>query len=289
MNELKQMNLAMQYIDNNLTDTIDYAKLAQIACCSEYHFKRVFSFLAGMPLSEYIRLRKLSCAAVILKNSDEKIIDIAMRLGYESSDAFTKAFRSVHNVTPIQARKSAVSLKSFPPMTFQLKIQGGNVMNYRIVEKEPFKIAGISKRITLVYEGVNSQMDSMWASLKPEDFVELKGLSNIEPQGIICASVNFTDGRQEGTELDQYIGVATTMETPTRWETLEVTASEWAVFTVIGEFPKALQDTWARIYSEWLPTSGYEVVPGPEILWNESPDTSKPNFKSEIWLPIVKK
>lgn len=289
MDALKQMNLAMQYIENHLTDNVDYKELSRIACCSEYHFKRVFSFLAGMSLGEYIRLRKLAYAAFLLKNSDEKVIDIAMRLGYESPEAFAKAFQSVHNVTPTGARKGNVNLKAFLPMTFQIKIQGGNIMDYRIEKKDRFSIAGISKRITLVYEGVNTQMDSMWASLKPDDFIELKKLSDTTPHGIICASVNFTEDRAEGTELDQYIGVATTMTVPDRWETLDVTALTWAVFTSVGEFPKALQDTWARIYSEWLPTSGYEVVPGPEILWNESPDTSKPNYKSEIWIPVMKK
>ncbi|EUJ47426.1 AraC family transcriptional regulator [Paenilisteria rocourtiae] len=290
MDTIKQMNLAMQYIEAHLMDELDYLELSKIACCSEYHFRRVFSYLAGMPLSEYIRLRKLAVAAILLRDSDEKIIDIAIRFGYESPDAFTRAFQSLHHVTPTQARKDTVQLKAFLPMTFQLKVQGGNLMDYRIETKEAFKIVGISKRIKLVYEGVNPQMDDMWARLKPEDFVALKKLSNIQPSGIICASTNFGEGRQEGAELDQYIGVATTVDNiPARWETLNVLPSNWAVFTVCGEFPQALQDVWARIYSEWLPTSGYEVVPGPEILWNESPDTSKPDYKSEIWIPVIRK
>lgn len=127
-----------------------------------------------MPLSEYIRLRKLAVAAILLRDSDEKIIDIAIRFGYESPDAFTRAFQSLHHVTPTQARKDTVQLKAFLPMTFQLKVQGGNLMDYRIETKEAFKIVGISKRIKLVYEGVNPQMDDMWARLKPEDFVALK-------------------------------------------------------------------------------------------------------------------
>lgn len=161
-------------------------------------------------------------------------------------------------------------------------------MNYRIVEKEAFKIVGIKKRITLIYEGVNSQMDSMWGSLSVEDFKDLKNLSNVEPSGIICVSANFDDERLEGTELDQYIGVATNNHTDNRWSVLNVEAATWAVFTVVGNFPNSLQDTWARVYSEWFPTSGYESTGGPEILWNEGPDTSKKDFKSEIWIPVVK-
>lgn len=288
MDSLKQMNLAMKYIEDNLMETIDFNKLSQIVGCSEYHFRRMFSFLSGMSLNEYVRLRRLTIAATLLQDKDNKVIDISLNLGYESPDSFTKAFKSFHEITPSQARKSNASLKAFPPMTFQLKIQGGIEMNYRIVEKEAFKIVGIKKRITLIYEGVNSQMDSMWESLSIEDFKELKQLSNVEPSGIICVSANFADERLEGTELDQYIGVATNKPTDNRWIVLNVEAATWAVFTSVGNFPNSLQDTWARIYSEWFPTSGYESIGGPEILWNEGPDTSKKDFKSEIWIPVVK-
>ena len=174
-------------------------------------------------------------------------------------------------------------------MTFQLTIKGGNQMNYRIEEKGAFQIVGIKKRMTLIFEGVNPQMDSMWQSLTMEDIKELKTMSNIEPTGILCVSANFEERVVEGTEFDQYIGVATTKPTPEHWSVMPVEASTWAVFTAVGEFPKALQDTWAKIYSEWFPTSGYELTGGPEILWNESKDTSLPNYKSEIWIPVVKK
>ncbi|MGY5240337.1 AraC family transcriptional regulator [Clostridium tertium] len=288
MDSLREMNWAMKYIEDNLMEAIEFNKLSQIVGCSEYHFRRMFSFLSGMSLNEYVRLRRLTVAATLLQDKDNKVIDISLNLGYESPDSFTKAFKSFHGITPSQARKSNSSLKAFPPMTFQFKIQGGIEMNYRIVEKEAFKIVGIKKRITLIYEGVNSQMDSMWGSLSVEDFKDLKNLSNVEPSGIICVSANFDDERLEGTELDQYIGVATNNHTDNRWSVLNVEAATWAVFTVVGNFPNSLQDTWARVYSEWFPTSGYESTGGPEILWNEGPDTSKKDFKSEIWIPVVK-
>ena len=288
MDSLREMNWAMKYIEDNLMEAIEFNKLSQIVGCSEYHFRRMFSFLSGMSLNEYVRLRRLTVAATLLQDKDNKVIDISLNLGYESPDSFTKAFKSFHGITPSQARKSNSALKAFPPMTFQWKIQGGIEMNYRIVEKEAFKIVGIKKRITLIYEGVNSQMDSMWVSLSVEDFKELKKLSNVEPSGIICVSANFDEERLEGTELDQYIGVATNNHTDNRWSVLNVEAATWAVFTAVGNFPNSLQDTWARVYSEWFPTSGYESTGGPEILWNEGPDTSKKDFKSEIWIPVVK-
>ncbi|MDF2557242.1 MAG: AraC family transcriptional regulator [Bacillales bacterium] len=289
LDSIKQMNLAMKYIEEHLTEEIDWKEVSQIAACSEYHFKRMFSFLSGMSVGEYVRRRRLTLAVTKLKGNKDKIIDIALSIGYDSPDSFTKAFQMVHGVTPSQVRKSSVNVKAFPPMTFQLTIQGGTEMNFRIVDKDTFQIVGIKKRITLQYEGVNTQMDSMWASLTMDDFIELKQLSNVDPNGILCVSANLTEGREEGTELDQYIGVATTSSAPSRWEILNVEASTWAVFTAVGPFPQELQSTWARIYSEWFPTSGYELTGGPEILWNESPDTSKPDYKSEIWIPVKRK
>ena len=288
MNTLTQMNKAMRYIEENLMGEIDFEEMSRIACCSEYHFRRMFSFLAGMPLGEYIRRRKLSIAAVLLNEEDNKIIDIALQLGYNSPDAFSKAFHAMHGMAPSSVKKGNIILKAFPPMTFQLTIKGGNEMDYRIVEKDAFKIVGLKKRITLIFEGVNHQMDSVLQGLTADKIKELKSLCDIEPKGILSVSANFSERTVEGSELDQYIGVATTKQAMDQWDVLEVDATSWAVFTVTGEFPKALQDTWARIYAEWFPTSGYELTAGPEILWNESPDTSKPNYKSEIWIPVRK-
>lgn len=290
MNPLQQMNQAMEYLEEHLTKEISYERMAQIAGCSEYHFRRMFSYLAGVPIGEYIRCRRLAFAAALLREGS-KVIDCAMLLGYDSPDAFRKAFQRMHGISPSEAKRGNAAIKAYPPMTFQLIIRGGMKMDYRIVKKDSFLIAGIKKRIPLIYEGINPHMDSMWASLTMDDYADLKQLSNVEPKGILCVSANFSEGRclAEGDYLDQYIGVATTKTVPERWETLFVNACTWAVFTIIGVFPKTLQDTWARIFAEWFPSSGYESTGGPEILWNESPDTSKPDYKSELWIPVIAK
>ncbi|MDF2989443.1 MAG: transcription activator, effector binding [Eubacterium sp.] len=290
MDSLKGMNDALGYIEENLKDEIDYKEVAKLACCSEYHFQRMFSFLAGITLSEYIRRRRLTLAAFELNNSKSRIIDIAVKYGYSSPDAFTRAFQSLHGVTPTEARINGQSLKSFPRMTFQLTIEGGNEMNYRIEEKNAFRIAGIRKRVPIVFNGVNPEIASMWQSLTPDMIGQLKGLSNIEPAGIISASVNFSEGRMmEKGELDHYIGAATTLECPGNLAGLEVAASTWAVFEAVGPFPQTLQNVWGRIYSEWFPSSNYEQTMGPEILWNEHKDVTSQNFRSEIWIPVLKR
>jgi len=277
-------------IEENLDDNINFKEVARLACCSEYHFKRMFSFLAGVSLSEYIRRRRLTLAALELTNSNIRVIDVAIKYGYNSPDAFTRAFQSLHGITPSEAKNMGQLLIAYPRMTFQLSIKGGIEMNYRIVEKEPFRIAGLKKRVPITFNGINPEIAAMWQSLDMETITKLKSLSDIEPYGMISASANFSEGRmEEKGELDHYIGVVTTKDCPDTLVQLEVPALTWVVFTAVGPFPETLQDIWGRIYSEWFPSSNYELAEGPEILWNEHKDVTAPNFRSEIWLPIMKK
>jgi len=153
MDSLTSMNNAMQYIEEHLTDDIDYSEVSKIACCSEYHFKRMFSFLSGIGLSEYIRRRRLTLAALDLKDTNLRIIDVAVKYGYDSADAFSRAFHSMHGILPSEARSENTQLKAYPRMTFQLSIKGGCEMNYRIVEKGPFKLVGIKKRVPIIFKG----------------------------------------------------------------------------------------------------------------------------------------
>ena len=290
MNLLRNMNRAIKYIEENLNNNIEFKEVARLALCSEYHFKRMFSFLAGITVSEYIRRRRLTLAAFELKRSNVKVIDIAMRYGYNSPDSFARAFQNLHGITPSEARNYGHLLKAFSPITFQLSIKGGSEMNYRIEEKERFIIVGIKKRVPIIFNGVNPEIAAMWDSLDGETINKLKKLSNVEPMGLISASTNFSEDRmEEKGELDHYIGVATTKECPDDLTQLEVPASTWAVFEAIGPFPDTLQNVWGRIYSEWFPSSNYEQIDGPEILWNENKDVDSPTFKSEIWIPILRK
>ncbi|WP_309118557.1 AraC family transcriptional regulator [Paenibacillus sp.] len=290
MNTMEHLNDAMRYIEERLTSEIDFKEVARRAYCSEYHFKRMFSFLAGVPLSEYIRRRRLTLAAFELQYSRDRILDIALKYGYDSPDAFARAFQQFHGVTPSEARSHGRSLKSFPRMSFQLTIQGGAEMKYRIEAKEPFRLVGIKKRVPIVFHGVNPEIAEMAASLDEAKIARLKELSDTTPSGIISGSANFSEGRmEERGELDHYIGVATTKACPEEFEALDVPASTWAVFESVGPFPETLQGIWGRIYSEWFPSSSYELAPGPEMLRHESKDFASPAFRSEIWIPVTKK
>ena len=290
MDSLSSMNKALVFIEERLTEDIDYGEVSRIACCSEYHFKRMFSFLSGIGLSEYIRRRRLTLAALDLKDTNLRIIDVAVKYGYNSADSFSRAFHSMHGILPSEARSENTQLKAYPRMTFQLSIKGGCEMKYRIVEKEPFRLIGFKKRVPIIFEGVNPEIAKMTELLSPEVIKQLKAISNVEPIGIISASTNFSEGRmEEKGELDHYIGVATSSAEIADFDVLEIDASDWAVFESIGPFPETLQNVWGRIYSEWFPSSGYEAAEGPEILWNEHPDTENPKYRSEIWIPVKKK
>ncbi|MFF2888700.1 GyrI-like domain-containing protein [Paenibacillus sp. NPDC057967] len=287
---LEHLNRAIAYMEEQLDEELDMKEIARIALCSEHHFKRMFSFLAGVTLSEYVRRRRLTLAAMELQGTEERVIDIALKYGYSSPDAFTRAFQQLHGVTPTEARLPGQQLKAYPRMAFRLTIQGGMEMNFRIIEKEEFQIVGLMKTVSIQFHGVNPEIADMWKSLGGDMITLLKSLSNIEPRGMISASTHFSEGRMEeqGT-LDHYIGVATTEAAPEHLAKLEVQAGTWAVFEAVGAFPAALQEVWGRIYAEWFPSSGYEIAEGPELLWNESKDTSSPAYRSEIWIPVIRR
>lgn len=143
MDWLDRMNSAMEYIETNLADNISYDKIAQIACCSTYHFQRMFPFITGVSLSEYIRRRRLTLAAFELQTTDVKVIDVAMKYGYDSPEAFSRAFKNLHGIIPISVRDKGVSLKAYPRMSFHISIKGDIEMNYRIEQKRSFEMFGV--------------------------------------------------------------------------------------------------------------------------------------------------
>jgi AraC family transcriptional regulator len=285
----------MRYIEEHLFDEIDYIDIARLSCCSEQHFKRMFSYLADMPLSEYIRKRRLSRAVEILKYGEMKIIDVAMLCGYSSPDAFAKAFASMFGVPPSALRNKPASFKIFPPLFFYLTLKGGIEMDYRIINKDAFYILGKSDRIPLIFHGNNPHFATVWQKLKDDGILVLTEYSEIEPKGILEVYSDYDPGNPiEGDEFTLYVGIAIEKPMPDyfkgRFDKLSVEASMWLVFTAIDNSTDknacGRKQLHARI-SEWLPTSGY-IVNGPVIIWFASYDSHRPNLKSEIWVPVRK-
>ncbi|WP_167957024.1 AraC family transcriptional regulator [Anaerosporobacter faecicola] len=276
MDTLENMRQAINYIEDNLDGQIEYSKIAQIALCSQYHFQRMFSFLTGVPLSEYIRRRRLTLAAFDLQNSNEKIIDIALKYGYNSPDSFTRAFMSVHGILPSKIREKGISLKAYPRITFSLSLKGVVEMNYRIEKKESFTVVGITQRFSQTNLG--ESVGKMWSETPAETITQISALGD--------GLVGVYSGMYEDNTTDYYIGSITEKDCPETMCTLEIPAHTWAIFEIVGPLPTAMADVWGRIFSEWFPTSGYEHAEAPEVEWYSQGDLGAADYKSEIWIPV---
>ena len=283
------MNEALDYIEDNLSDGIDDNELERITGTSVYHFRRMFSFLSGMSIGEYIRNRKLSNATFDLLHEGMSVTETAFNYGYESVDGFSRAFREWAGISPSEVKKKNM-LKAFPKLSFQLTIQGGIKMDYRIENKESFNIVGVKKRIPIQFEGVNQEIIKLAKSITPEQREKLHSYANIAPNQIVNVSYNFDSGRlEEKGSLDHMLGFLTTKETGLdEFDVVEVPALTWAIFSSTGAFPAIMQDTWGKIVSEWLPSSDYELVEAPEISFTGDMSDSS-NVYSEIWIAVQKK
>lgn len=283
---LERLNQAMDHIEGNLDQRIEAAELARIAVTSEYHFRRLFSALAGIPLSEYIRRRRLTVAGAEVLAKEETLLDIAVRYGYTSGEAFARAFRAMHGVGPGEARRSGAALRSQPRMSFRLIVEGSTSMRYRIVDKEQFNIVGKKTRVPIVYEGMNPAIVAFVKSIGAETIQRMEELSDQEPSGIIAATVNFADvGREEGTDVDYYHAAVTSATAPEDMETLTVPAGTWAVFEGSGEIPLTLQYLYRDAYTQWFPSNPYQSVPGPEILRTRLSEEGT-HGDGELWIPV---
>lgn len=286
---LKRMNDALDYIELHLHDPIDESMLERITGTSVYHFRRMFSFLTGMSLGEYIRNRKLSNATFDLLHDGMSVTETAFKYGYESIDGFSRAFKGWSGINPSEV-KNEHQLRAFPKLSFQLTIQGGMTMDYRIENKEAFKLIGIKKRIPVQFEGESQEIKTLAQSITPEQKEKLHGYADMEPKHIVNASFNFDDERmEEKGSFDHMIGSLTTKELDfDEFDVLEVPALTWAIFSSQGEFPKVMQETWGNIVAEWLPSSDYELVQAPEISFTGDL-SDKSNVYSEIWMAVEKK
>ncbi|WP_342757840.1 AraC family transcriptional regulator [Kineothrix sedimenti] len=282
MEWIERFNSAINYVEEHLKKDIDYDKLARIACCSTYHFQRMFSYMAGVPLSEYIRRRRMSLAAADIQGGNEKIIDIALKYGYDSPTAFNRAFQNIHGIAPSQARTEGISLKAYPPISFKITIKGEAEMNYRIEKKDAFKIIGVSKPLHQDIEENFEIVPQMWQEAAVNGTIPmLASFMNIQPMGILGVSAC-----NELKQWKYYIAAASTLPAPEDFEEYTVPAATWAIFSGEGQF-LSIQELEKRIVTEWLPSSGYEYGNAPDIEVYLSPDPE--NAKYEIWIPVIRK
>ena len=281
MEWIERLNDAISYIEEHLTEEIDMNQLGRIACCSSYHFQRMFTYMAGVPLSEYIRRRKMSLAAVDLQGRGMKIIDVAGKYGYSSPTAFNRAFQSVHGIAPSSLKKEGVSVKSFPPITFKITVKGVEEMNYRIETKEAFRIVGVSVPLEKDIEKNFAAIPAKWGEIAADGTLQrLTGMMDAQPLGVLGVSIC------NDTEAWRYYIAVSSSQAADGLEEYTVPPATWAVFPGSGT-SQSIQELERRIVTEWLPTSGYEYGNAPDVEVYLNPDPA--NAQYEVWIPVVKR
>ncbi|MFB4159097.1 GyrI-like domain-containing protein [Geomicrobium sp. JSM 1781026] len=270
MDVLNQFNRAIDYIEDNLDGQINIEEAAKKAYSSPHHFKRMFSLVTGVTFSEYVRRRRLTLAAFALRADDVKVLDVAIRYGYDSPDAFTRAFHAMHGITPREMKTTEKPIKAYSKLSFDIKIKGVEEMNYRLVEKDAFRVVGEKETVEMKDETFDPQL---WGRLEEVE-ERVRSYDNTPFEGPIHLSVTKEDG-----DVDYYIGSATTHKTPDNLAEIHIPANTWAVFHAEGPMPESLLDTWSRVYTDWFPTSTFELAKAPEMVRSTQTHT-------EIWIPV---
>ncbi|MEV7473192.1 AraC family transcriptional regulator [Pseudarthrobacter oxydans] len=283
---ISALNQLVDYIDGHLTEEIAVDDLAVSLGMTEYHLRRMFSSLAGMPLSEYVRRRRMTVAATEVLDGGE-LLAIAVRYGYGSTEAFSRAFRSVHGAGPGDVRRDGGPLRTQPQLRFRLTVEGNTPMDTRIADRPAFRLIGHSARVPLIHHGPNPHIQAHIASLPAAEHDRLKALGNTDPRGLLQVSANVDPDYTEGSELT-YHGVAVTPTTPVPGDldAIEVPAGTWAVFRAEGAYPAVLQSTWASTATDWFPSNPWRLRPGPSMVavLDRSADFS--TASCELWLPV---
>lgn len=294
---------AIDYIEDNLTETIDYEEVAKQCYSSSYHFQRVFSILCGFTLGEYIRNRRLTLAGRELATTNAKVIDVALKYGYESPDSFAKAFQKFHGILPSQARNNGSNLKSFSRLVLKFSLEGGTTMNYRIETKPAMILLGYKKRFsgTPYDESRQHQEGNFFKTTRAHQWM-LKGISN-DKMSDYCVLSNFDD---DG--YDFYISVTTDAYERENLYNSEVTGINFMhkfgfEEIVIPERTYLVFETEKtkmpipeyfeirkQIAAEWLSNDEYQIVNAPELAVYHWGITGGYNGRTiEIWIPIEKK
>ena len=278
MDWVRMINQAIAFMEERLTENITLADIAKSVNLSAFHFQRAFSLLTGMSPTEYLRKRRLSQAGAELADGESKVIDVALKYGYDSPESFTKAFTRFHGASPMQV-KNGSSIRFMNRYTVQIKIDGGCIMEYKIEKWEAIDLLVHAKSFHA--ETSEEEIPAFWDAYYAD-----KELCKIPGYLGVCAQQ-----KAEGDEFRYGIGCkASDVEgIPEGFEILHVPENTWAVFKCVGPMPKAIQETWEKIYREWLPVADYELVPDYDIENYLPGDPASRNYVSEVCIPVKRK
>ncbi|MCI7691770.1 MAG: AraC family transcriptional regulator [Oscillospiraceae bacterium] len=283
---------AIDYIESQLTDEIDFEEAAREAYSSSFHFQRVFSILCGFTLGEYVRMRRLSMAASDIVNTDEKVIEIAMKYGYDSPESFTRAFTRFHGVSPSEAKRGAM-VKSFSRLSVKLTLTGGTTMDYRIEKVKDFKIICKKKQVTKPENATaTADISAFWDECgKDGSITKICGYLPKEPRfkGLLGICFSFDT---EANKFPYGIGVEYDGRpiSDDSLEVVDIPESTFVVFECRGKMPECFTDTYKKIVTEFFPQNPcYEYGQGVELEVYPSDDMDNPNYYCEIWIAVNEK
>ncbi len=281
---------ALDYTEEHLTEALDYESVAKQACSSAFHFQRMFSMLCGFSLGDYIRMRRLTQAAEALFGTGDKVIDIALRYGYDTPESFTRAFTRFHGITPTEARRGG-TIKSFSRLSVKLILSGGSTMDYRIEKKDAFQVICKKKLVNKPQgETATADISAFWnecqkngsidAICKYGRFDHVNGILGI------CFSAEMADSGFPYGIGAEYNGAPLNGEA---LDIVEIPAYTYAVFSCKGKMPDAFIKTYRQICTEFFPQSNYEYGSGVELEVYPSAEVQDPNYTCEIWIAVREK
>ena len=289
MDWLTGIQNALNYIEEHLTEEIDYDEVAREAACSGFYFQRIFNILCGITLGEYIRNRRLTLAGNELSAADNKVIDIALKYGYESPESFARAFSRFHGVTPSEAKKDGSKLKSFSRLSVKITLTGGSIMDYKIIEKEAFDIIEKVETHTVENSENAKSIPDFWTRAHNDGTVNK--LLNATNDRAYIFGVCYGNSSENATTFEYSIAAKCDKNAavPAGFRKNIIPARTWAVFECKGAMPDAIQDTWNKIVSEFFPASGYQPTYEMDIEAYTEGNMDSPDYRSEIWVPVIKK
>ncbi|WP_338752721.1 AraC family transcriptional regulator [Bacillus sp. FJAT-52991] len=286
MGWVESIQTAIDYMEEHLLENITIDSISKQANASVFHFQRTFTILTDISVGEYLRRRRLTLAAQELANTDHKIIDIAYKYGYETPEAFSKAFRRQHGIKPSDVRKNVGKLKSYNRLVIQVSLKGAEPMKYKIVEKESFQVVGVKREYSCTNDENLKSIPKFWHDVHIDGTDDLLfQLNNGEIKGVLGICANHKNEASTQT-IDYWIATAYNGDTSKGLQTLEIPASKWGVFEVHGPMPDAMQKTWKMIFSEWFPSHQFKHAGTPELEVYSNEDPSSPDLYSEIWIPL---
>lgn len=285
MEWLQRMTDAVDYIEGHLEEPFDVAMIAKVARSSSFHFQRMFHMLTGFTVAEYIRKRRLTLAAQELAVKKAKVIDVALKYGYETPESFSKAFKRMHGISPVAARRPGTSLKAFPRIRFQLSLKGDRDMDYKIVEREAYQVVGKVIKVS-TRDGENlKRIPQFWMECNRDGTCE-KLCKAFHAQEILGICMDMKHEKEQFTYL---VAVKGDTSTGKEYTVRTIPASAWAVFTSVGPIPGAIQKVWECIFQEWFPATGYEHADAPKLEVYPPGNTKAVDYQCEVWIPIIKK